>query len=99
MTTWRVLVLLLLALHLFAGDPVYVVLWFDTEDYIEPAAGDAAPHIANDLTALGVQAAVKVVGANARTLESRGRTHVTLTLSGLATGFHAHLQNLLSPPA
>jgi hypothetical protein len=42
--------LLLFASSLAAADPVYVVLWFDTGDYIEPA-DDAALRIANDLTA------------------------------------------------
>ena len=56
------LLLLLLASSLAAADPVYVVLWFDTEDYIEPAADDAALRIANDLTAEGVHATFKVVG-------------------------------------
>ena len=33
--------LLLAAASLRAGAPVYVALWFDTEDYIEPVADDA----------------------------------------------------------
>ena len=47
--------LLLTLCSLSAAGPVYVVLWFDTEDYIEPAADDAALRIAKDLTAEGVQ--------------------------------------------
>ena len=43
--------LLLSVCSLSAAGPVYVVLWFDTEDYIQPAADDAALRIANDLTA------------------------------------------------
>ena len=54
---------------LSAAGPVYVVLWFDTEDYIEPASDDAALRIAKDLTAEGVQATFKVVGEKARVLE------------------------------
>ena len=37
-----ILGLLLLASCLSAKPPLYVVLWFDTEDYLEPAADDAA---------------------------------------------------------
>ena len=33
-----------------SGPPVYVILWFDTEDYILPADDDAAKHIAEFLT-------------------------------------------------
>jgi len=42
-----------------AGAPVCVALWFDTEDYIEPAADDAALRIARELTVLGVRATFK----------------------------------------
>ena len=65
-----------LSICLCAQSPVYVVLWFDTEDYIEPAADDAALRIANDLAGMGVRATFKVVGEKARTLESRGRGDV-----------------------
>jgi hypothetical protein len=54
-----------------AAGPVYVVLWFDTEDYIEPAADDAVLHLARDLTGLGVRATFKVVGEKARVLAAR----------------------------
>src|SRR5437588_11964276 len=37
-----------------AQGTTYVVLWFDTEDYIDPISDDAALRIANDLTELGV---------------------------------------------
>ena len=68
--------LLLVAFHLHAKSPVYVALWFDTEDYIEPAADDAVLRIANDLTKAGVRATFKIVGEKARVLESRGRRDV-----------------------
>ena len=99
MTASRFLVLLLLASHLFARGPVYVVLWFDTEDYIEPAADDAALRIANDLTALGVHATFKIVGEKARTLESRRRTDVIQALSKHAIGFHSNWHSLHPAPA
>ena len=69
----KLLVLLLLASVAFAQGPVYVTLWFDTEDYIQPAADDAALRIASDLERLGVRATFKVVGEKARVLEQRGR--------------------------
>ena len=79
--------------------PVYVVLWFDTEDYIEPAADDAALRIANDVTALGVRATFKIVGEKARTLESRRRTDVIQALSKHAIGFHSNWHSLHPAPA
>src|SRR2546430_4372429 len=55
---------------------VYVVLWFDTEDYILPESDDAAKRLAAFLTEQGIQATFKVVGEKARTLERRQRTDV-----------------------
>ena len=51
--------------------PVYVTLWFDTEDYILPRSDDAAKRVAEILTRLGIKATFKVVGEKARTLERR----------------------------
>src|SRR5256885_14950013 len=53
---------------------VYVVLWFDTEDYILPQSDDAAKRLATFLTEQGIQATFKVVGEKARTLERRDRS-------------------------
>jgi hypothetical protein len=47
---------------------VYVVLWFDTEDYILPQSDDAAKRIAGMLTAMGVRATFKLVGEKGRTV-------------------------------
>jgi hypothetical protein len=90
---------LLAAPLLEAAAPVYVVLWFDTEDYIEPASDDAALRIASDLTALGVQATFKVVGEKARVLESRGRQDVIEALSKHAIGYHANWHSVHPTPA
>ena len=88
----RVLIcgLLLTACSLFAAAPVYVALWFDTEDYIEPASDDAALRIARDLSAEGVRATFKVVGEKARVLEKRGRRDVIQALSRHAIGYHSN---------
>src|SRR6266699_3112890 len=89
--------ILLLAATLGARGPVYVVLWFDTEDYIEPAADDAALRIATDLEKLGVRATFKVVGEKARVLESRGRTDVIRALARHDIGYHSNFHSI--PPA
>src|SRR5512138_3980339 len=93
------LALALLASVAFARAPVYVALWFDTEDYIEPAADDAALRIANDLTAAGVRATFKVVGEKARVLESRGRRDVLQALSKHAIGYHSNWHSVHPAPA
>jgi hypothetical protein len=91
--------LLLLAFSLPAADPVYIVLWFDTEDYIEPAADDAALRIANDLTAEGVRGTFKVVGEKARVLESRGRRDVIEALAKHGLGYHSNWHSVHPTPA
>jgi len=97
----RVLILglLLSAWSLIAAGPVHVVLWFDTEDYIEPSSDDAALRIANDLTAEGVRATFKVVGEKARVLEKRGRRDVIQALSRHAIGYHSNWHSVHPTPS
>jgi hypothetical protein len=82
-----------------AAAPVYVVLWFDTEDYIDPAADDAALRIATDLTKLNVKATFKVVGEKARVLQARGRTDVIRALSRHAIGYHTNFHSVHPTPS
>jgi hypothetical protein len=94
------LLLLTLALtFLEAAGPVYVVLWFDTEDYIEPAADDAALRLARDLTGLGIRATFKVVGEKARVLEQRGRWDVVRALASHEIGYHSNFHSIPPSPA
>src|SRR5712691_6452068 len=95
----RATLLSFLSICLWAQSPVYVVLWFDTEDYIEPAADDAALRIANDLAGMGVRATFKVVGEKARTLESRGRGDVIRALSAHNIGYHSDFHSIQPVPA
>ena len=94
-----VLLLLLCGAALPAGAPVYVVLWFDTEDYIEPACDDAALRLAPDLDAQGARATFKVVGEMARTVEARGRQDVVRALSLHDIGYHPNFHSIPPAPA
>jgi hypothetical protein len=99
-----ILVLLLLpfAAPARAAEPapkVYVVLWFDTEDYLLPASDDAALHVANFLTNENIRATFKVVGEKARTLERRKRTDVIDALKKHEIGFHAQWHSVQPSPA
>jgi hypothetical protein len=69
---------------------VYVILWFDTEDYILPASDDAALRVADFLTNVKVRATFKVVGEKARTLERRGRKDVIEALKKHEIGYHSN---------
>ena len=95
----RIAVLLLLISTALAKGPVYVVLWFDTEDYIEPAADDAALRLAQDLDRLGARATFKVVGEKARTLEARGRWDVIRALARHDIGYHSNTHSIPPAPA
>jgi hypothetical protein len=98
---WIVLILMLMGFgdtHSWAADSkprVYVVLWFDTEDYILPASDGAALRLADWLTNEGIRATFKVVGEKARTLERRGRFDVIAALKKHEIGYHS---NWHSPP-
>jgi hypothetical protein len=92
-------ILLLAVARLDAQSPVYVALWFDTEDYLDPEADDAALRIANDLSAEGVRATFKVVGERARVLERRGRRDVIEALSKHDIGYHSNWHSVHPAPA
>ena len=96
----RLILLFVCALAFAAAKPpVYVMLWFDTEDYIQPAADDAALRIAKDLERLGVRATFKVVGEKARVLETRGRYDVIRALSYHDIGYHSNYHSIQPTPA
>ncbi len=78
---------------------VYVILWFDTEDYILPASDDAALHLADFLTHEGIRATFKVVGEKARTLERRGRADVIAALKNHEIGYHSNFHSVQPTPA
>src|SRR3954451_15302472 len=78
---------------------VYVILWFDTEDYLLPASDDAALHVAEFLSKEGVRATFKVVGEKARTLERRGRQDVIAALKKHEIGYHSAWHSVQPSPA
>jgi Polysaccharide deacetylase len=70
--------------------PVFVTLWFDTEDYILPQDDDATKRLAEMLSRLGVRATFKIVGEKARVLERRGRKDVIAALKWHDIGYHSN---------
>jgi hypothetical protein len=92
--------ILLFAAPLNASEPpIYVILWFDTEDYILPASDDAAQHVAEWLTGERIRATFKVVGEKARTLERRDRKDVIAALKQHEIGYHANWHSVPPSPA
>jgi hypothetical protein len=78
---------------------VYVILWFDTEDYLLPASDDAALYLARFLSGENVRATFKVVGEKARTMEKRKRTDVIEALKKHEIGFHSNYHSTQPSPA
>ncbi len=78
---------------------VYVILWFDTEDYMLPASDDAALHLAKFLSGEDIRATFKVVGEKARTLEKRKRADVIEALKKHEIGFHSNYHSTQPSPA
>ena len=72
---------------------VYLVLWFDVEDYVLPQTNDVIKRLAIYLTQQGVRATFRVVGEKARMLEREGRRDVIEALDRHEIGFHANLHS------
>ena len=92
-TLLSILVMLAVATRVLgqgASPPIYVTLWFDTEDYILPQDDDATKRLAEMLTGLGVRATFKIVGEKARVLENRGRRDVIAALQQHDIGYHSN---------
>lgn len=82
-----------------AAAKVYVVLWFDTEDYILPESDDAALKLADLLTRMNIRATFKVVGEKARMLERRHRQDVIDALKKHEIGYHSNWHSVEPTPA
>lgn len=78
---------------------VYVILWFDTEDYLLPASDDAALQVADLLSRQGIRGTFKLVGEKARTLERRKRFDVIAALKKHEIGYHSNWHSVQPTPA
>ncbi len=78
---------------------VYVILWFDTEDYLLPADDDATLRISEFLTREGIRCTHKLVGEKVRVLEQRGRKDVIEALKKHEIGYHSDFHSVQPTPA
>src|ERR1041385_3963945 len=79
--------------------PVYVILWFDTEDYLLPADDDATKRLCEMLSQRGIRATFKLVGEKARVLEKRGRHDVIAALKKHDIGYHSNFHSVHPTPS
>jgi hypothetical protein len=69
---------------------IYVLIWFDVEDYFSAESDDADMRAAEIASDAGVPVTVKVVGEKARALERNGRQDVIRALARHAVGYHSN---------
>lgn len=91
--------LIWLSSTLLAQPPVYWLLWFDTEDYIEPSSDDAALRLAEGLRERGLRATFKIVGEKARVWIQRNRQDVIRALTAHDIGYHTGFHSIPPAPA
>jgi len=75
------------------GQNIYVIFWFDTEDYVTPEADDAAKRLAEILEGNGVKGVFKIVGEKLRAIERRGRKDVISALAKHDIGYHSEFHS------
>ena len=79
--------------------PVYVILWFDTEDYILPESDDALLRIATFLAEESAPATFKIVAEKARVLKERERKDILTILKRHDVGYHTNFHSVQPTPA
>jgi hypothetical protein len=78
---------------------IYVILWFDTEDYILPASDNATLRLARWLFQQGIRAVFKIVGERALSFERRERVDIIDALRKHEIGFHSRWHSVHPTPA
>jgi hypothetical protein len=68
---------------------IYVLIWFDVEDYFSPESDDADMRAAELASRAGVPVTMKIVGEKARSLERNDRQDVIQALARHAIGYHS----------
>ncbi|MDA4111548.1 MAG: hypothetical protein OK439_03355 [Thaumarchaeota archaeon] len=74
--------------------PVLAVLWFDTEDFVNPETDDAPLRIANLMEKNGVRVVFKIVGEKLRALKDHKRTDVLEAMSRHDIGYHSNTHSI-----
>ncbi len=73
---------------------VFVVFWFDCEDFITPESDDALEKLAEILKENNVRGVFKLVGEKLRVLERRGRWDVIDALRYHEVGYHTNFHSV-----
>ncbi len=81
------------------GAAVYVMIWFNTEDYILPESNDAAKRLAVFLSERDIRGTFKLVGEKARMLQKLGRQDVIAALGKHEIGYHTNFHSQHPTPS
>jgi len=73
---------------------VFVVFWFDCEDFVTPESDDALKRLAEILRENNVRGVFKLVGEKLRVLEKRGRWDVIDALRYHEVGYHTNFHSV-----
>ncbi len=74
--------------------PVLAVLWFDTEDFVNPETDDSPLRIAKLMEKHGIRVVFKIVGEKLRALKRNGREDVIEALSRHEVGYHGDTHSI-----
>jgi len=72
---------------------VYVLFWFDVEDFITPQSDDALKGIIDVLDTYRIKGTFKLVGEKVRVLKKRGRRDIINGLKRHDIGYHTNLHS------
>lgn len=78
---------------------VYVLFWFDVEDYLTPESDDALAGCIEVLESHGVRGTFKLVGEKLRVLKARGRSDILESLKRQDVGYHTNFHSVHPTPA
>lgn len=73
---------------------VYVLFWFDVEDFITSQSDDALKGIIDIFDTLGIKGTFKLVGEKVRVLKKRGRKDIIEALKRHDIGYHTDLHSV-----
>lgn len=78
---------------------VYVLFWFDVEDYITPESDDALKGCIDALDYHGIKGTFKIVGEKLRVLKARGREDIIQALRNHEVGYHTNFHSVHPTPS
>jgi hypothetical protein len=77
----------------------FVILWFDTEDFVNPETDDMPMRIAKIMERHDIKVVFKIVGEKLRALKKNRRNDVIKAISRHDIGYHSNLHSIHPTPS